>query len=158
MAAFKEHCDDCEHFLGDRCVDVNRWLDAEFKKYGPLHRFSRHHNLGIDEAGKLFGEIGRKAAIVHILKDCGHIPTEQEWRDQKVDSLGIDFNTNFNGHWQPELFANAVRAALANDLGAICCMCGKVISDQEWVVNMTSCAECLDKHVEEYYTRNMDSL
>ena len=95
MASFDEHCRDCERLLGDRCEEVNHWLDAGFKRFGPLHRFWRHHWRGVDEVEKLFGALlGRKAAIVHILKDCGHVPSARDWEEQKVDSLGIDLKTS----------------------------------------------------------------
>ena len=104
MAHFNEHCRDCEGLLGDRCEDVNRWLDECFKQYGPLHRFVRHHVEGAEEAGKLFGEKGRKAALIHILKDCGKIPTVEQWKNKEVDVLGIDPCTPFNGYWDIKEF------------------------------------------------------
>lgn len=104
MAHFDEHCRDCERLIGDRCEPVNRWMDELFRKFGPLHRFARHHWRGVDEAGKLFGPNGRRAAIVHILKDCGHIPTDREWKEQRVDSLGFKVKGSFNGFWDPKEF------------------------------------------------------
>ena len=112
MAAFEEHCNDCERLLGNRCEDVNHWIDAMFKRFGPLHRFMRHHTRGVKEAEKLFGEIGRKAAIVHILKDCGRIPTARDWAEQKVDSLGILVDGKFNGYWDARDFNEAAQRLL----------------------------------------------
>jgi hypothetical protein len=115
MAAFEEHCKDCERIIGDRCENVNRWMDACFKDFGPLHRFARHHWRGVDEAGKLFGDLGRKAAIVHILKDCGQVPKARQWAEQEVDSLGIDPNGKFVGWWEQEHFDITARKVVDSD-------------------------------------------
>lgn len=113
MASFEEHCRDCERILGNRCEAVNRWMDEDFRKFGPLHRFSKHHTRGVKEAAELFGELGRKAALVHILKDCGFIPTARDWAEQRVDSLGIDPSKPFKGHWDPRDFIEAARKLVA---------------------------------------------
>lgn len=110
MAAFEEHCQDCYRLLSDRCEEVNRWIDAKFRDFGQLHRFARHHWRGIDEAEKLFGEIGRKAAIIHVLKDCGQIPKAREWADgQSVDSLGMKPGGKFTGCWDAQEFDKVAR-------------------------------------------------
>ena len=115
MAHFDEHCQDCEYLLGDRCDAVNQWLDAKFKEFGPFHRFARHHWRGVDEAEKLFGVLGRKAAIVHILKDCGQVPKARDWEEKKVDSLGIDPGGWFGGYWDAEHFERVARRLLMED-------------------------------------------
>ena len=115
MASFEEHCRDCERLLGDRCESVNRWLDAKFHEYREQHRFARHHWRGVKEAEALFGALGRKAAIVHILKDCGFIPRTRDWKERKVDSLGMDRTKVFNGYWDPVAFIIAARQLLAVD-------------------------------------------
>ena len=112
MAKLEEHCNDCETFLGDPCVDVNKWMDDQFKRFGPLHRFMKHHTRGIDEAGELFGERGAKAAMIHILKDCGHIPTGRMWANQEVDSMGWIPGGKFIGFWNREDFIRAVQRML----------------------------------------------
>jgi hypothetical protein len=110
MAHFSEHCRDCERILGNRCENVNHWMDAEFVRFGPLHRFSRHHSQGVEEAGELFGPLGRKAAMIHILKDCGWIPRTSDWADgQTVDSLGIKVGSRFNGYWDSFEFEEAAK-------------------------------------------------
>lgn len=112
MAHFNDHCRDCMDLLGDRCENVNRWMDAEFKRFGPLHRFARHHTSGIAEAEELFGVLGRRAALVHILRDCGHIPTPRQWKEQIVDSLGMLPTARFNGYWDPHQFTEAATKML----------------------------------------------
>jgi hypothetical protein len=34
MAAWEEHCRDCDRLLGNRCEAVNGWMDDLFKKFG----------------------------------------------------------------------------------------------------------------------------
>lgn len=104
MAKFEEHCRDCERLLGNRCEEVNHWLDEYFHRFGPLHRFMRHHWTGVEEAGEKFGPLARRAAIIHILKDCGRVPTDQDWKEERVDSLGIDPKSVFAGYWDPYQF------------------------------------------------------
>ncbi len=107
MAHFNEHCTDCERLLGDRCEDVNRWIDDAFADFGPRHRFVKHHWTGVERAGQLFGNRGRKAAIIHILRDCGHIPTESQWISKSTDLFGMNPDTRFNGYWAPQQFDEA---------------------------------------------------
>ena len=116
MAAWEEHCRDCERIIGDRCEEVNHWMDACFKEHGPMHRFVRHHWRGVDEAGKLFGAVGRKAAIIHILKDCGQVPKAREWADgQSVDILGMKPDGKFNGYWDAVEFDKVAKGHLNLD-------------------------------------------
>jgi hypothetical protein len=89
MASFQQHCGDCERFLGDRCEDVNIWIDEYFKTHGPSHRRFRHHREGMWEATALFGERGKQAAAIHILRDCRNIPTRGDYESGRVDPLGL---------------------------------------------------------------------
>ena len=86
MAHWDDHCRDCYRLLGDRYENVNQWMDELFRKYGPRHRRHRHHWRGVVEAKRLFGEAGAKAAIVHIVRDCGGVPDQRTY-DQTT--LGI---------------------------------------------------------------------
>lgn len=113
MAKIEEHCRDCEILLGDKCEEVNRWIDEEFRRFGPFHRFRRHHTRGVMEAEKLFGELGRKAATIHILKDCGHIPTARDWEEGRVDSLGM--LEYFNGFWDPKEFLEEAKKLIGEN-------------------------------------------
>lgn len=115
MAAFEEHCRDCERLLGDRCEAVNRWMDECFKQFGPLHRFARHHWRGVREASEQFGGVlAWQAAAIHILKDCGFVPKARDWAEQKVDSLGMLPDGKFNGFWDPWEFDAAAKKLLKN--------------------------------------------
>ena len=86
MAKFEDHCRDCERLLGDKHENVNRCIDELFKQYGPKHRRHRHCWKGVREARQLFGDLGAKAAIVHIVRDCGAVPAQRTYDEQ---SLGI---------------------------------------------------------------------
>jgi hypothetical protein len=79
VPSFDVHCRDCERILGDRHEKVNRWLDELFRMKGPAHRKLRHHAHGIQLAQQLFGIEGAKAAIVHVVRDCGHVPNDSDY-------------------------------------------------------------------------------
>lgn len=115
MAAFEDHCRDCDRFLGNRCEPVHRWLDELFSKFGGLHRPWRHHRRGVDEAEKLFGPLGRKAALIHILRDCGHVPKPRDYVEEKVDGLGLRLNGRFSGYWDPFMFVEAIHALIGQE-------------------------------------------
>src|SRR5208337_3226703 len=86
MAKYEDHCRDCERLLGDRHENVNRWMDELFRRYGPRHRRHRHCWHGVREAKRLFGEAGAKAAIAHIVRDCGAVPAQRAYDEE---NLGI---------------------------------------------------------------------
>ena len=109
MAAFEDHCRDCQRFLGDRCEQVQAWIDELFRHVGPVHRAWRHHRRGVDDAERKFGPVGRQAALIHILRDCGHIPKPRDYAEEKVDSLGFDLKSRFTGYWDPFEFVDAVQ-------------------------------------------------
>lgn len=79
MASFERHCRDCEIILGDRHEAVNRWLDSYFATMGSDHRRRLHHTEGVREAVELFGIEGAKAAVIHVVRDCGRVPQEHEY-------------------------------------------------------------------------------
>ena len=71
MPSFKEHCEDSEKLFGQPYKEVHRWLDefAGSDRYGMRHRKLRHHEAGIAEVRKRFGEEASKAARQHIVSD-----------------------------------------------------------------------------------------
>jgi len=89
VAKFEDHCKDCERILGNKRGDVNRWMDELFKQYGPRHRRHRHCWHGVREALKLFGMEGAKAAIIHIVRDCGEIPSQRTYDETALGGGGI---------------------------------------------------------------------
>jgi hypothetical protein len=84
MAKFEDHCRDCERILGGRREDVNRWMDELFRQHGPRHRKFRHCWHGVCEARKIFGAEGAKAAIIHIVRDCGAVPDQRVYDETQL--------------------------------------------------------------------------
>jgi len=79
MSRIDTHCADVLKELCKEYREVHIWLDELFIKLGPKHRDVRHHDGGVEEARKLFGEEGARAAEIHIKKDCGGIvPTRKQ--------------------------------------------------------------------------------
>lgn len=89
MASLAQHKADCLKYLGSDYEDVHRWLDECFRELGPQHRRVRHHKEGITEAGEIFGRDAQTAAALHILRDCRHIPSRDDYRIGLVDALGL---------------------------------------------------------------------
>jgi len=86
MASYKEHCAECQEKLGNPWCVVHRWLDEFFVQQGchERHREIRHHQLGIQEVRKKWGEQAAEAAQLHIANDFyGFIPEDamdvQKW-------------------------------------------------------------------------------
>lgn len=84
MAKFEDHCRDCERILGSKHEDVNRWMDELFRQHGPRHRRFRHCWHGVREALKLFGKEDAKAAVIHIVRDCGGVPSQRTYDETQL--------------------------------------------------------------------------
>ncbi len=58
MSSFEKHCQESLEIFGRSFEEVHLWLDELFgsPKYGARHRRIRHHEAGIQEAIRLFGE------------------------------------------------------------------------------------------------------
>ena len=81
MPKFEKHCQDCIEKFGESFSEVHLWLDEFFEDKGPKHRDERHHEEGIEEARKKWGDKGASAAELHIKADCGGIvPTMDQIR------------------------------------------------------------------------------
>jgi len=78
MASLQQHCADCRRELGEPFEHVHEWLDALYKTLGTKHRSARHHAGGIEQVRKMWGDRAARAAEIHILRDCGMIPTEAQ--------------------------------------------------------------------------------
>ena len=79
MTTVDQHSKDCLRELGKEYREVHEWLDELFKDLGSKHRDVRHHEGGVDEAIKKWGEEAGEAARIHIRRDCyGKVPTEKE--------------------------------------------------------------------------------
>jgi hypothetical protein len=88
MATLEAHCAESERELGKPYTEVHRWLDEFFMtpEYGARHRRKRHHEQGIQEVIKLFGEEAGVATRMHIitdLKDEGWTESDKFPKDEK---------------------------------------------------------------------------
>lgn len=76
--------------------EVNSRIDqfAHFPNWDTLsvHRKFLHHKEGIEYFRKIYGEIGAKAAEMHIRQDCGHVPDMMEYVLGIVDEFGVKRN------------------------------------------------------------------
>lgn len=84
MASLEQHCADCKAELGEEFRDVHVWLDQFYDpaKCSYMHRAFRHHDKGVSEAFKIWGEKGAKAVEIHIKRDfptLNRIPTQNDW-------------------------------------------------------------------------------
>lgn len=78
MPSLEQHCQECQEKLGNRFEEVNLWLDELFAAMGPKHRDVRHHQGGVEEVRKKWGDLAAEAAKLHIIADIGYVPTEQQ--------------------------------------------------------------------------------
>ena len=93
MSSFNQHCDECREKLGNGFEYVHKWLDEFFAKmnWDVKHRDIRHHEVGIEEVRKMWGDNAAEAARLHILADFyGYMPKDskdvQKWRMGVVHS------------------------------------------------------------------------
>ena len=73
MSKFEDHCQESIWLFGDPYEEVHHWLD-EFQgteRYRMRHRRMRHHEAGIREAVRRFGEQAGAVARQHIISDMG---------------------------------------------------------------------------------------
>jgi hypothetical protein len=79
VSTFERHCQESSELFGEAFEEVHLWLD-EFQgtpKYHMHHRRVRHHEAGIQEAIRLFGEKAGQAARQHIISDL----KEEGWTE-----------------------------------------------------------------------------
>ena len=96
MSSYEEHCSDCRKKLGKEYGEVHKWLDEFFAKMGwdVKHRDIRHHEVGIEEVRKMWGEEAAKAARLHIEADFyGYVPKDADdvlkWRTGVIHAPGL---------------------------------------------------------------------
>lgn len=71
----REHMDRTFLLLGDEAAEVHLFLDSYFPLWPTsAHRVLLHHAMGIALAEKRFGDVGARAAAVHVMDDFGFIP------------------------------------------------------------------------------------
>ena len=75
---FERHCEESERLFGKPFSEVHLWLDElMWKGLGAHHRRKRHHEAGIHQVVKLFGEEVGQAARQHIISDL----KEEGWTE-----------------------------------------------------------------------------
>jgi hypothetical protein len=82
MSTFEKHCEESIRLFGQPFEEVHRWLD-KFQgtpKYGMRHRRVRHHEAGIQEAIRIFGEKAGLVARQHIISDL----KEEGWTENDL--------------------------------------------------------------------------
>ena len=79
MSKLEDHCAQSLGLFGKDFERLHRWLDelAGSERYGMRHRRVRHHEAGIEEAVRLFGEEVRPVARQHIIADL----KEEGWTE-----------------------------------------------------------------------------
>ena len=78
---FEDHCKQSEDLFGKSYEEVHSWLD-EFQMapgIGMKHRRFRHHEAGIKEAIKQFGNEAEKVARQHVISDL----MEEGWKENE---------------------------------------------------------------------------
>jgi hypothetical protein len=79
VSTFEQHCQESLRLFGSHYEEVHRWLDA-FQgtvRYRMRHRRVRHHEAGIQEVIRLFGEQAGAVARQHIIADL----KEEGWTE-----------------------------------------------------------------------------
>ena len=121
MASLEEHKIDCLRWVGNPCEEVHRWLDEFLPTLGAQHRRMRHHREGVEEARRIFGDLGAAAAIVHILRDCRQVPRARDYQEAAVDPLGLksEWPVAAYARYTEEAFSALVENELQGPLGVI---------------------------------------
>jgi len=79
MSKFEDHCNESTKLFGKPYEEVHLWLD-EFHSnelYKMRHRRLRHHEAGINEVIRLFGQEAGAVAKQHIISDL----KEEGWKE-----------------------------------------------------------------------------
>jgi len=100
MGSRKEHCEDCLMKMGEAYDKVHRWIDGKAWVKGKLninHRRYRHHDEGIEEVRKKWGDNSAEAARLHIMLDFGRVPTRKEVEDVFPDEPELMSFSDLNG-------------------------------------------------------------
>ena len=88
MSKLEVHCNESKKLFGTAYEEVHRWLD-EFQgteRYRMRHRRVRHHEAGISEVIKIFGEKAGEVARQHIISDL----KEEGWTESDPFPLDED--------------------------------------------------------------------
>ena len=69
MPSFEQHCEESIQLFGEPFEEVHRWLDEFARCQGMHHRIFRHHEAGIEEVRRKWGDKAAAAARAHITAD-----------------------------------------------------------------------------------------
>ena len=88
MPGLKEHCEESIRLFGKPFTEVHLWLDefAESKECGMRHRQKRHHDAGLEQVKRIFGDDTVMPARQHIVSDLkmeGWTENDQFPRDEE---------------------------------------------------------------------------
>ena len=96
---YDEHVAECILQLGDGVREreiyaaVNTLIDqfAHFPDMDCLrqHRQFLHHKEGIAYFRRRFGPLGEQAARLHVLSDCGWIPSMADYHNGRANEVGV---------------------------------------------------------------------
>jgi len=76
---FQEHCEESTRLFGKPFEEVHLWLDEYASTpLGARHRRKRHHDEGVSQVAKLFGDEAAMAARRHIASDL----QEEGWTEE----------------------------------------------------------------------------
>ncbi len=76
---FEEHCQQSIVFFGEPFEEVHLWLDEFAGKTTFRHRRLRHHQEGINQIIRMYGEKAGRVARLHIISD---LKEEGYWRGE----------------------------------------------------------------------------
>jgi hypothetical protein len=96
MASRKQHCKETLEKLGKDWNEVHAWLDGLACVSGQLninHRRWRHHDEGVEEIREMYGDEAALAAVIHIERDFGRVPTKEEvmkWFPEEPELISFE--------------------------------------------------------------------
>lgn len=101
MSEIKNHCEDCEALLGDACLEVHEFLD-QYAPFFPIrvfyeyHRGFLHNSYGLSLIEGRWGELGKKAAMIHLVRDWigAPIPRDLDWIEKQFPKAIMSLNSN----------------------------------------------------------------
>jgi len=113
MAFTTEHKKDCMSILGTDCENVHVFLDqyAEIfpiEVFSDYHRSFLHNTYGVTICRSIWGPVGEKAAIIHVVRDFVMEPIHDKtmkWVMKNSKKALVYFNNleNFQIHMSPNV-------------------------------------------------------
>lgn len=94
MAKLTVHAEDCKKYIGDEMWDVHKFLD-QYAQVFPIshfidyHRTFLHNTYGLAVVCQRWGEKGRKAGTVHLVRDWWEGPFvrgKKNWSYEEIEA------------------------------------------------------------------------